>query len=307
MGLDVVTIGDVNLDVIFYVDSYPTLGGEVHAERIEYCGGGSAANVAIGLSRLRVKVGLIAAVGDDPLGERLIDYLRSEGVNTSHVRRVKGVGSGLMFVVVDNRGEKMIFGAKGANSMLELSKEDEEYASNARALYISGYVFSGRGRHSVLRALRAAKSRGVVCFLDVGPFLARDYSNLLSSLSSLVDYWSMNEEEAVELLGSLSNTSIRYFLKRYRGRGVIIRLGGEGAYFYSKGQAFKVPAFKTKVVDTTGAGDAFTAGFIYGILSGYDAFKSVKIGNLVASYKVRGRGAWFLPKLEEIEGKLEEL
>lgn len=306
-GVDVVSIGDVNLDVIFYIKNYPYRGGEVHASKVEYFGGGSAANVAVGLSRLKCKVGLIAAIGDDPLGDKLITSLKEEGVNVSHVRRIKGMSSGLMFVVVDSKGERTIFGVKGANSMLELSDEDEEYASSARALYVSGYVFSGRGRHSILRALRSAKTKGALCFLDVGPLLAREYSNLLPSLSSLVDYWSMNEEEAVELLGSLSNSSMRYFLRRYRGKAVIIRLGGEGAYFYSKAQSFKVPAFRTKVVDTTGAGDAFTVGFMYGILNGYDALKSVKLGNLVASYKVRGRGAWYLPKLEEIRSEIENL
>ncbi|MCX8162396.1 MAG: sugar kinase [Candidatus Bathyarchaeota archaeon] len=274
------------------------------------CFGGAPMNTAIACSRLGLRVGAITCIGNDPLGEFLVDTLRSNLVDLSRVRR-SSLRTTLALVVKLLGGEvDYIFYRKpsslSADTEYAMDEADLEYLSRARLLHVSGFAFSqDPARGEYLKLLSEARRMGVKTSLD--PTFRMDVWRDLDEaykvyrrLFSIVDIVLSTDRELKTLLGLTDVSKILDICEDYGWEAVGIKMGARGSILCIEGDVAGLESFKVDVVDTVGAGDAWNAAVIYGILNRLTVDETVLIANAVAAIKCTRIGAIDgLPTLEE--------
>lgn len=290
---DVVVLGDINVDVIFIVESLPRPGEVLGARSARVYHGGVGGNVATWLAKLGLRVALIGAVGSDYAGREVLGELERLGVDVSRVRVVEGEATGFMVVLVDRSGERTIVGSRGANSRLRVEREDLELAAMARHVHVSGYSMLNEDRgEGALSLLRAAVRAGVTTSVDLEG-VAYGGPGAVSALRGLATYVTANPLEVAHAVGAgvFDESAASRALELLGARAVVVKLGAEGCMIAEPGRVHRVPAYKVEVVDTTGAGDAFNAGLIYGLLRGLTLVDAARLANAAGAYKCTGYGA----------------
>jgi len=286
-NLEVIGFGALNMDHLHRVDRL-VLDGETCIQHTARSPGGSAANTVYGLSRLGVKTGLLGAVGDDEDGKAILDDLRQVGVDTSHVRIVDNVPTGSVMGFVDEGGRRALYVSPGANS--RIGREDVElaYVAQARILHLTSFV--DEKQLAVQEWLVEEIPPQVQVSFAPGSLYARRGAEVLSRILRRTAFLFVNEDEAEDLGG----------VRGLCDRGcqvVVITLGEKGCRVVKVGASghpeedHLIEAVAIQVVDTTGAGDAFAAGFLYGVLGQKDLPTCGRLGNLVASRAIAALGA----------------
>lgn len=273
----ILCLGDIMLDVTAVVGAPINQGVETRAT-ISTQGGGAAANVASWLAVSGTPVHLIARVGDDAAGRTVLAELDQYGVAHSNTV-IANAKTGVVVVLVDALGERTMFPDSGANSGLGLA--DLPSLAGFTAVYLSGYpLVNPNSRNGALDILRKVKQQGLPVVFDpstVGVLLEVGL-NLVREWLSLVDVVVLNEEEAHFLSGKQNPIEAAAELLSLTPL-VVIKRGGNGALAQARGSALvQIPAVATNVVDTTGAGDAFVAGFIQSWVIGKDLMKALQNG-----------------------------
>ncbi len=264
MSLKVLCIGDVMLDVI---TMNPVMPGKINygsdtPSRISTHGGGAAGNVASWLTRTDARATIVGHVGDDAAGAALVSEFDALGVRHKNLMVDKG-SSGVVVVLVDPTGERTMFPDNGANSGLHIGDLPELDEFNA--VYLSGYSpLDPLSRPGVMEMITKIKAAGLPLYFDpasVGGMMEVPLEEVKSWIR-LMDVILLNEEEAIYLTGETDpEKAIELLLKECET--VVIKRGSQGAIGKSRGSILvSVPAQSTDVVDTTGAGDSFAAGFI---------------------------------------------
>ena len=303
MEPEVLSLGDVNVDIIMYVDDLPSKGGESLSRRVEVRPGGAAANLAVALSRLGVPTGFIGAVGNDIFGDYLRRDLESEGVDTSMLAR-KEAASGFTVIVVTGDGERTMLGHRGANRILEPGDIDESYVERAEIVFISGYAFlESPQRDAALKVFGAAKQRGIPVAVDLPEVIASIGWEGIRQMVGTPDIIFVNERECNLLLKN-DESKLKDVLRETAM--LVVKMGAKGARLHTREGTFTAPAFKIEVVDTVGAGDAFDAGFIYALTRGLKPKECLVVGNAVAAWKCTGPGARHLPRPKDLGRFLAE-
>ena len=288
----VVTLGDINVDLIAHIPRYPRKGGDGLAERMTIRGGGSAANTAIALARFGVQVGIVGRVGDDPLARYALADLEAAGVDLSQLQRDPEATTGLMFIAVTPDGERTMFGCRGANPGTDPAQLDEGAIARAGWLHISGYALLERPqREAACRAMEAAHRAGVAVSLDAGVEAAILMADEVRALLPRIRMILPNELEAERLTGQGEPVRAVEALLGYGVQVVGLKLGPRGCVVGSVDEIFAVPAFSVQVVDTTGAGDAFDAGLILGHLGGLGLRGSALLANALGALTTTVEGA----------------
>ena len=286
----VLCLGDIMLDVTAVVGAPIKQGVETRAA-ISTQGGGAAANVASWLAAKGTAAHLIARVGDDAAGQTVLAELDKYGVLHSQTI-IPGVNTGVVIVLVDALGERTMFPDSGANSGLGLA--DLPPLDEFSAVYLSGYpLVNPKSREGALDILRAVKERGLPVIFDpstVGVLLEVGLNQVREWLS-LVDVVILNEEEAHFLSGK--NNPVEAAAELLRSTPlVVIKRGGNGALAQARGSALvQISAVDAAVVDTTGAGDAFAAGFIQAWSNQSELPEALLNGATFAAQCVSGVGA----------------
>jgi len=286
---DVVGFGALNVDKLFKVNSLAEAEEESFIEDYAEACGGSAANTAVGLARLGCKVGFIGKAGCDREGELLIQDFCKEGVDADGVVRVGQGKSGSVLGFVDKKGARALYIDSGVNDTIEFDEINVEYVSQAQFLHLTSFV-GEKSFHTQKNLLNALPNSVKVSF-DPGALYARKgYAELEPILKKT--YVLMPNAIELELLtGETDYCKGADFMI---GRGVkivAVKLGGDGCYITDGRERHLIKAFKVKVVDTTGAGDAFCAGFLYGLINDKSLFECGRLGNFVASRCVMKIGA----------------
>jgi len=270
------------LDVTAVVGAPINQGVETRAV-ISTQGGGAAANVASWLAVSGTPAHLIARVGDDPAGKTVLAELDKYGVEHSQTI-VPGANTGVVVVLVDALGERTMFPDSGANSGLSLA--DLPALEGFTAVYLSGYpLVNPRSRSGALDILRTVKERGLPVIFDpstVGVLLEVGLNQVREWLT-LVDVVILNEEEAHFLSGKNNPVDAATDFLTLTPL-VVIKRGGQGALAQARGtQLVQIPAIDVEVVDTTGAGDAFAAGFIQSWIGSADLQEGLNNGARLAA------------------------
>ena len=257
----ILCIGDVMLDVVIRINTEVNYGSDTPA-KISTHGGGAAANVASWLAFSNHEVQLVSRVGDDPAGTAVMAELDKLGVQHGNIV-IQGAQTGVVAVLVDKTGERTMFPDSGANAGLELS--DLPDLAQFSAVYLSAYsLINPLSRTGILEIISKIKSANLRIILDpatVGVLIEVGVATANSWLE-FVDCIVLNEEESQFLTGKKNPVDAASELLKSVNT-VVIKRGSNGALGQTRGgQLIQTEAKKTTVVNTTGAGDAFAAGFI---------------------------------------------
>ena len=261
--------------------------------------GGSAANTMVGLSRLGCKVGFVGKVAHDREGMILLEDFKKEGVSIEGVIHGDNGHSGQVMGFVDNKGDRALYIDSGVNDTIVLEEIKVEYASDTKFLHFTSFV--GEESFKTQKRLLDAISEEVKISFDPGALYAMKGLPELEPILKRSYVVMPNAVELEHITGKEDYCSGADVLIG-KGVGVVaVKLGANGCYVTDGRERIRVEAFKTNVVDTTGAGDAFCAGFLYGLLHEKSLGDCGKLGNFVASRCVVMLGARAgLPYIENL-------
>jgi ribokinase len=283
----VICVGAINVDVVARAPRLPTVGETILGSLVEILPGGKGANQAVAALRMGVPVTLVGAIGTDEFAEISRSFLEREGFETDWISRIEGP-TGTAVIMVDKSGENSIVVVPGANSSVSPSSiEGVQLASGDVCLLQSEIP-----EETNLALLRAAREVSALTILNLAPYRPT-HSDLLSKVSFLV----VNETEFAGLtntsLHKLASTRVTEMLAEGAGfaDNILVTLGSEGVVARLNQGVIQVAGHSVKVVDTTGAGDAFCGAFGAALARGSVPLEAVRIANAAAALSVQSLGA----------------
>jgi ribokinase len=295
---DVVGFGALNVDKLFKVNKIAKAEEESFVIDFKEACGGSAANTAVGLARLGCKVGFIGKLTEDREGKILLEDFRREGVDTNGIIIAKRGRSGTAMGFVDEKGERALYIDPGVNDTIEFNEINKEYTFKTRFLHLTSFV--GEKSFQTQRRLAETLPANARLSLDPGELYARKGAALESIIKKT--FVLMPSAKELELLtGTAGYRKGAEALLKKGVKIISVKLGSKGCYVTDGKESHLIKAFKVKVVDTTGAGDAFCAGFLYGLIQGKSLYECGRISNFVASRCIMKMGARAgLPRLTDL-------
>lgn len=278
--LDVIGFGTCNVDFVMKVPRFVESDDEVDIEKLLPSIGGSAANFTVETVRQGLKAGIMARVGRDYFGRLALEKFNHEGVGTERLLQVDEK-TGMAFITVDPSGERSMYTSMGANASFKLERGDVEYIKSSKILHVTGMY-----REVVEEASKYAN------FLSINPgTLLSSYGfKALKKVIKRANIIFLNKKE-VELLTQLNFEEGARMLVDEGVPVVVVTCGKRGAKLFTEKRVIKSPTKQVKSVDTTGAGDAFAAGFIASFFRDEKLEKCLKMGNITASNCVSRLGA----------------
>ncbi|MCK4475046.1 carbohydrate kinase family protein [Candidatus Bathyarchaeota archaeon] len=297
--VDAVGFGALNMDKLYRVNKIATAEEESFVVNFEEACGGSAANTMVGLAKLGCKVGFIGKVADDREGRTLLEDFRREGIDTNGVIMARRGRSGTAIGFVDEKGERALYVDPGVNDTIEYDEINREYAFQAQFLHLTSFV--GEKSFQTQKRLVETLPKNVKISLDIGELYARKGLEALEPLLNRTFVMMPNAKELRILTKKADYKRNAELLLKKGVKIVAVKLGSKGCYVTDGKESRMIEAFEVKVVDTTGAGDAFCAGFLYGLISDRRLHECGRLGNFVASRCVTKMGARAgLPKLADL-------
>ena len=295
----VLILGSINIDFVSFISRYPQPGETLVSNDFGIFQGGKGANQAIALAKLDVPTMMLGKVGKDVLSDFALSSLQESGVDITGISTIQKSSTGSASIWVNAQGQNSIVIYPGANGEVDedFIIQHEKFFDDASWLLTQFEI----PLESILLALKFAKKHGLKTIMDPAP--VRKISN--NDVWGLVDYLLPNEIELRELTHTENILKAIRILKSRGVKEVIVKLGKKGAGYEDKGIFNLFPAVPVEqVVDTTGAGDCFIAGFLYGMIQWGDIPRAIKIANLTASYSIQKKGAAIsFPKKSEIDWK----
>lgn len=293
--MDIVGYGDADVDIFLSVDHLPARDEKVLAKNYSFHEGGMVANTVVALSRLGRSVGFHGRIGDDAFGRMALANLEENKVDTRGVI-VKPDGHTFFCVVlVDSSGEKALVSAPTDCRERHPADISEEYIAEARHLHTTAIFMS-----AATKAINIAKKHGLTVSLDVDAGTAKQTKKLWALLSK-VDLLFINKRGAC-LLGDSDSIEVAAYNLVNRGAKIVcVTLGKEGSFTATADRSFSTKAFDVEVVDTTGAGDCFAAGFIHGFFSNWPLDYVTTFASAVSAISIKSFGGHTgSPTLKEV-------
>jgi sugar/nucleoside kinase (ribokinase family) len=290
--LDVICGGILVADHICTpMEALPEAGHLVAVEEMYLLTGGCACNVASNAARQGVRVGVVGCVGEDVWGRFLRAELEGRGVDCSQVRRVPGYQTSQTMVLLCEGQDRRFIHSVGANRALRAADFDRDRLADARVFYLGGYlVLPGIVPEELAGLFRFCRDRGVRTVLDVVVPDDLRYAGELEALLPYTDFFMPNDDEARLLTGEADPVRQVCSLAA-RGVGTVaLTLGSEGVLFTEGEALFRAAPYRMEVTDQTGAGDAFAAGVIAGLVHGLDLRGCLEYGSALGASCVRAIG-----------------
>lgn len=298
----IVVIGSLNMDCVIETPHMPHAGETVSGRSVSLIPGGKGANQAYAAGILGGNVAMIGAVGDDGFGETLKSSLDYVGVDTSSISVIQGETTGQAFITVDDRGENAIIIIAGTNGLVkkELVQKYQKQIEDSDIVIMQLEI----PLETVQYVKNLAVSLGKTVILDPAPAIG----NLPEGFFGHVDYIKPNETELEILTGTKMETQeeLAAGARKLLSQGVknvIVSLGEKGCLLVSEKEETFFPARKVKALDTTAAGDSFTAAFALALSEGKSCHEAIRFGQKVSSVVVTRKGAQTsIPTREEVDG-----
>ncbi|MDX1813705.1 MAG: carbohydrate kinase family protein [Candidatus Bathyarchaeia archaeon] len=298
MTFDAVGFGALNMDKLFKVNMIAKKEEEGSVLDFTECGGGSAANTTVGLAKLELKTGFIGKVASDREGKFLLNEFRKEGVDVNGITVSERGRSGSVMGFIDTKGDRALYVDPGVNDQIDFNDIDLSYFSGAKFLHLSSFVGedSFKTQKQLLKQLT-----GINVSFDPGAIYARKG---LDALKPIIRKCSVIFPNAIELK-LLTGQDYKEGTQTLIAMGVdvvAVKLGKLGCFITDGKENHLIEPYKVKAVDTTGAGDAFCTGFLYGLIKQRNLFECGRLGNFVASRCISKMGARNgLPKLADLK------
>lgn len=286
--------------------------------------GGAPANVAVGVSRLGLPSTFIGKVGDDVLGRFLKETLESYGVKTEQLTLTKDVRTGVVFVTNAKDGERSFdfYINPSADRFLQASEINESVFETNKVLHFGSIsMISSPAKEATRFAVEKAREQGLIISYDPNLRLGlwdseMEAKETIISMLNKADMVKISEEELEFITGEATIEAGVEKLKKYNIPLLLVTLGGEGSYVYTRTGSAHVPALKVNAVDTTGAGDAFVSGMLYSLheyeghietLKVQEAVKMAAFASVSGALAASTKGAMTaLPTLPEVKQLLKE-
>ncbi|MCI8442859.1 MAG: ribokinase [Provencibacterium sp.] len=303
----VLVVGSLNMDMTVTLSHFPAVGETILAGGFQQSPGGKGANQAYAIGKLGGAVRFLGAVGDDPDGQALCDNLRQAGVKVEGVLVKPGGQTGRAIIYVDSRGDNSIVVLPGANALLtaEDIRSQRQLLEECSTVLLQMEIPMG----TIDYTIRTAFSLGKRVILDPAPATGE----FPKELYPYIDIIKPNETELGILLGDpdagkqVERSARR--LKEYGVKNVLVTLGEKGVYVDTQnGETAHIPGHAVRAVDTTAAGDSFSAALAMKLSMGEKLIEAVRYANLVSSIVVTRKGAQSsVPSGEEVEEQRKKI
>jgi len=308
--VDVCLLGRIGYDLYAVERNLPLAEVEHFSRHL----GGSSANMAVGLARLGLKVGIISGVGRDALADFLIDFLRREGVDTQYVRLVEGYDTSLCLTEVrpPDRFTQVFYRSRPADTQVTVGEPERAYIRKAKLFVTNGTSLAASpAREAALDALRTAREAGLRTVFDVD-YRASSWTSpaeagrLARSALPWVDILLGNEAE-LAMLTDLDSAQEQTRLLHQGGVRLLVRkLGANGVEVHAPDESYSVQPFPMPVTCAIGGGDGFASGFLYALYRRLPLKECLAYGNAAAAVVVsRVSCSDSMPRLEELECMVE--
>ena len=280
-----------SVDFLSLVPQFPTLNSKMEILQFSKQGGGQVATAMVALSRWGIRTKYIGKVGDDELGDFSLDSLRQDGVDVSSVAVEQNATSQFAMIIVDRAsGERTILWDRDKQLIYREGELRREEVCSGKILHLDGHDIQ-----AAIQCAKWAKEDGIPTVIDLDKI-----EPLTSELIKKIDFIITSSRFPTLFTGISDREKALIEMQRQIPGFLCATLGREGAVALVDGNILRVKGFKVDAIDTTGAGDVFHAGFIYGLLQNWDVMEILRFANAVAALKCRDLGGRRgIPTLEE--------
>ncbi|AZN43133.1 carbohydrate kinase family protein [Paenibacillus albus] len=286
---DAVVIGDANIDLIVEgLKQIPQPGQEVHVDNMSMHVGGGAALFSLSLAKLGVKVAFNGILGNDGYGAFIRERFAEHGIDTRMIRTSSKNNTGIS-IALNPETDRSFITYAGSNAELRMDQMDWDVIAQGRHVHLTGYLLGRRSHDAFVMLAKSLKAKGLTLSCDVGWDDSGEWYDGVFELMRHFDLFLMNETEARHYTRCEHLDDILGHMAKYCNH-VVVKLGADGAAVMKDGQLFRRSAYKVTPVDTTGAGDSFNSGYLYGFLTGADVETSMKYGNACGAMSVIAPG-----------------
>lgn len=304
VAIDVVVIGELNPDLVLTGDVKPAFGqAEKLVDDATLTLGSSSAIFACGLARLGLRVAFIGKIGNDDFGRFAKRALEARGVYTGGVVIDPVIKTGLS-VILSGGNDRAILTYMGTIAALRYQDIDLELVYQARHLHLGSYFLLNALKPDIPRLFDAARAQGLTISLDTNYDPAEEWNGELGQVLARTDVFLPNESELRAISGV---NDLEGGLRALSDRGPLVaaKLGPQGAILLDRNKIIRAGSIPVDVVDTTGAGDSFDAGFVYGYLAGWELERTLRLACVCGALSTRAAGGTTAqPTLAEAEARL---
>lgn len=290
----IVSIGVHILDVLGrHVSEIPPGQGIALIDEIRITAAGTSAGTSVDLAKLGCQVIAVGAIGNDEMGRVLIGILDRYGIETKYMVRKDGVQTSGTMLPIRPNGERPALHVMGSNAYLCFDDIPHDVIASADFVHVGGFYLMPRfDGEDTVKTLKLAKTTGAITTMDVlGVKQNRMAEKILPSMPYL-DYFMPNLEEAEMIAGKKNPERLCEFFIKAGAKHVVLKMGTRGSLIVgADGSRVRMPAFSVNVVDTTGCGDAWSAGFIAGLARNMSLEDSAQLGSACGSLVASGLGS----------------
>lgn len=318
--IDLVGVGNLNIDTFVFVEDsfiekqrlrkgnahpkkkYHSILEKIKDHKKENHPGGSVANTLSGAHNLGIECLLSGILGNDKLGEFYLNNVATSGMHHK-ISLKEGKSSNCICMITPDKQRTF---ATAIGMADKYQKQDLPYDAIKKDVifHTETYTLEGPGKDVILDFIKYSKEKKAKTSLDIGyaAYAEKERPFLIELLEKEIDFVFCNEEEAIALAQMNTYDSLDFLGELCET--AVVTVGEVGALIKNKGRTYKIPGYNSQVVDTTGAGDAFRAGFFYGYFKTGDMEKAGKMGCYYSSKVVENVGARLNEKIENIEDKI---
>lgn len=278
---------------MYFVNELPEPGGETSVTRAVMEPGGAGGTIATALARLGHQVKIATRVGIGPFSEVALKNIMESGVDTSCIQRDETLQTGSVLLLVTPDAQRTMLSSAGATRHLDAAFLNPDDITSCDALVMSAYsLIGGLQREYAVKALDIAKRAGLTTFIDMGSGAVNALQDRLISLTQDFDYLLMNQKELLTLTGASSISEAVTGLAHDGIKRVIVKVGEKGSMVITPEITDLIEAYEIdNAVDSTGAGDYYTAAFAHGIMEGYDLREAARFVNIAGALNTTQVGA----------------
>lgn len=290
----IVSMGVHILDVLGrHVSEIPPGQNIALIDEIRITAAGTAAGTAVDMAKLGCKVVAVGAAGDDEMGNVLLGIMNRYGIDTSYMKRKKGVQTSGTMLPIRPNGERPALHVMGTNATFCFEDVPQDVVRNADFVHIGGfYLMPKFDGEDTVKTLKVAREGKAITTMDILGIKQDNMAEKILPVMPYLDYFMPNLEEAQMITGLTDLDELCDFFLNAGAKHVVLKMGARGSLIKDKaGLRLRIPAFKVAVVDTTGCGDAWTGGFIAGLSRGMIIEEAAQLASACGSLVATGLGS----------------
>jgi len=291
---NIVSMGVHILDVLGrHVSEIPPGQNIALIDEIRITAAGTAAGTAVDMAKLGCKVVAVGAAGDDEMGNVLLGIMNRYGIDTSYMKRKKGVQTSGTMLPIRPNGERPALHVMGTNATFCFEDVPQDVVRNADFVHIGGfYLMPKFDGEDTVKTLKVAREGKAITTMDILGIKQDNMAEKILPTMPYLDYFMPNLEEAQMITGLTDLDELCNFFLNAGAKHVVLKMGARGSLIKDKaGLRLRIPAFKVAVVDTTGCGDAWTGGFIAGLSRGMTIEEAAQLASACGSLVATGLGS----------------